>query len=241
LTTYGLIGWPLGHSFSKKYFEEKFLRENITDVAYELFPIERIEGLAKLLEANPTLKGLNVTIPYKQSVLPFLHSLDETAAAVQAVNCIKIDPAFRLKGYNTDVIGFEESLRNIPISKSIERAYLLGTGGAAKALGYVLQKMNIPHFYVSRNARLDNEISYSDIKKPGAVFNCTPLGMYPETQQMPPFPLDFLLPGILVYDLVYNPSETLLLQQARERGCVVKNGLEMLHLQAEAAWKIWQT
>ncbi len=245
---YGLIGWPLGHSFSKQYFSEKFLREGIAAATYELFPLEHIADLPALLARNPDLRGLNVTIPYKESVIPFLDELDETARAVGAVNCIKILENNRLVGYNTDVIGFEQSLKGIQLFDPASNAYILGTGGAAKAVAHVLQKLHIAFTFVSRHPKNKNEISYpslithrSSLITPNAslIINCTPLGTFPNVTEMPPIPLEILKPGILVYDLIYNPAETLLLREAKARGCSVQNGLEMLHLQAEAAWKIW--
>ena len=274
---YGLIGYPLGHSFSQKYFAEKFAREGITDAHYELFPLENISGLPALLKQHPDLCGLNVTIPHKESVIPFLHELDETARAVGAVNCIKIENQ-RLKGYNTDVIGFEKSLLNwgelfhvnptpdpSPTGRGAveyrERypprgggvgggvdALILGTGGASKAVAYVLQKLGITFHFVSRNPSGDNHITYDTLKKNDAfiihhstfIINTTPLGMAPNTDSCPNLPFGRLTPQHLVYDLVYNPTETLLLQRAKAQGCTVKNGLEMLHLQAEAAWDIWE-
>ena len=247
MSTYALIGWPLGHSFSKKYFTEKFFREGILDAQYELFPLENIADFPTVLEKFPDLKGLNVTIPHKESVIPFLHELDETAHAVGAVNCIKIDQNHRLKGYNTDVTGFEQSFKGHQAFDSKKPAFILGTGGAAKAVAFVLQKLQIQYLFVSRNPCRANEISYDALSahcKPYSAFhliNSTPLGTFPKLAEMPPIPIEILKPGILVFDLVYNPAETLLLQEARARGCVVQNGLEMLHLQAEAAWEIWQT
>ncbi len=211
---------------------------------------------------HPNLKGLNVTIPHKEAVIPFLHKLDETARAVGAVNCIKTGKNRELTGYNTDVIGFDVSLTNFlekhKNSAKPSHAYILGTGGAAKAVAYVLQKRNIPYNFVSRSPSTPQEIHYpSLITHPSSfipegsgqaihhlsfiIINTTPLGTFPKTEEMPPVPLEIFKPGNLVFDLVYNPAETLLLREARARGCFVQNGLEMLHLQAEAAWEIWQT
>ncbi|MEZ4926531.1 MAG: shikimate dehydrogenase [Saprospiraceae bacterium] len=243
---YGLIGWPLGHSFSKMYFTEKFIREGISDARYELYPISEIQELPDLLSRVPDLRGLNVTIPYKQSVIPFLDQLDKSAEAVGAVNCIKISSNRKLTGYNTDVIGFEKSLHDFTGKlPDVKYAFILGTGGAAKAVAYVLQKQNIPFHFISRNPKKEDEKFYSFLthwrESSTLLINCTPLGTYPDTQEMPPVPLEILHAGNLVFDLVYNPAETLLLQHARARGCHVQNGLDMLHHQAEAAWNIWQT
>jgi shikimate dehydrogenase len=249
LRAFGLIGWPLGHSFSKKYFSEKFSLEGISDAQYDLYPLASITDLPDLLRQNPGIKGLNVTIPYKESVIPFLTELDETARAVGAVNCIKIQTSGQLIGYNTDIIGFDLCLNGLPAlmqrPNQPTKAYILGTGGAAKAVAYVLQKRRIPFLFVSRNPQETNQIGYdallnSDFTS-GIIVNCTPLGTFPNTAEIPPIPPEIMKPGILVFDLVYNPSETLLLCQAKAQGCFVQNGLEMLHLQADAAWKIWQT
>ncbi|MBC7777495.1 MAG: shikimate dehydrogenase [Phycisphaerae bacterium] len=253
---FGLIGWPLGHSFSKKYFSEKFEREGIQDARFELFPLEHIADLPVLVAQNPELHGLNVTIPHKETVIPFLHELDETARAVGAVNCIKIVENQRLIGYNTDVVGFENSLLSWFGEQDVMglEGIILGTGGASKAVAYVLKKLGIPFKFVSRNPQNENEIRYEDLEQwwspsqpstlnpqPSTIIvNTTPIGTFPHTDEMPPIPPDFLKPGMFVYDLIYNPAETLLLHKAKARGCTVKNGLEMLEQQAEAAWEIWR-
>jgi len=241
---YGLIGYPLSHSFSKKYFTEKFGREGIPDAQYDLFPLEKVTNLPDLLTKYPDLRGLNVTIPYKESVIPLLDELDETARAVGAVNCIKILKGQRLVGYNTDVVGFEQSLLRVAAGSWKNAALILGTGGASKAVTFVLKKLGIPFQLVSRHPKAANEISYDAMvaKKESAtlLINTTPSGTFPDIETMPPVPLIFFKPGMFVYDLIYNPAETLLLREAKSRGCLVKNGLEMLELQAEAAWEIWQ-
>jgi shikimate dehydrogenase len=242
---FGLIGWPLGHSFSKGYFTEKFRREGITDAFYELFPIESIEKLTDILVQHPDLCGLNVTIPYKEKVIPFLHQLDDTACKVGAVNCIKILPDQQLTGYNTDVIGFERSLlRMSGWRPGLGSALILGTGGASKAAAYVLDRLGVPYHFVSRMPSSPHEIGYSDLENAMAtcrlIINTTPLGTFPDIHQMPPFPVDLFQTGMFVFDLIYNPAETLLLREAKQRGCMTKNGLEMLEIQAEAAWDIWQ-
>jgi len=241
---YGLIGYPLGHSFSKQYFTQKFEREGIQHAQYELFPLENIADLPALLAQNPELRGLNVTIPYKETVIPFLTALDETARAVGAVNCIKVIDNQKLVGYNTDVIGFEQSLNGVAAGNWKNAALILGTGGASKAVAFVLKKLDIPFQLVSRNPKAANEISYdamAAMKEPAMfLIHTTPLGTFPRLDTMPPVPLNFFKPGMFVYDLIYNPAETLLLREAKSRGCLVKNGLEMLELQAEAAWEIWQ-
>lgn len=271
MRSFGLIGYPLGHSFSKKYFSEKFAREGILDARYDLFPLENIRELPALLAQNPTLCGLNVTIPYKETVLPLLDELDDTARVVGAVNCIKVLENQKLVGYNTDVVGFEKSLLAFEgWDKTSGSALILGTGGASKAVAYVLKKLGIPFKFVSRNPRSENEIGYEELTphpspphpKPfplntklsplntnhlplntpplSLLVNTTPLGTFPKTEAMPPVPAEIFKSGLFVYDLIYNPAETLLLREAKSRGCLVKNGLEMLELQAEAAWEIWQ-
>lgn len=243
---YGLIGWRLGHSFSQKIFSEKFAREAIADARYELFPLENIADLPDLLSKNPDLRGLNVTIPHKGTVIPFLDELDETARAVGAVNCIKIENQ-KLTGFNTDVIGFEKTLDVGRWTLEKTSALILGTGGAAKAVAFVLKKLGIAFQFVSRNPIGENQISYENLSSlltPHSsllIVNTTPLGMTPNVDTCPDLPFERLSPQHFVYDLIYNPAETLLLRRARERGCAVKNGLEMLHLQAEAAWKIWNS
>lgn len=245
---YGLIGWPLGHSFSKKYFSEKFEREGIADARYELFPLRDVAAeLPALLAQQPDFQGINVTIPHKEAVISLLDDLDETARAVGAVNCISIREG-RLVGFNTDVIGFEQSLHG-QWSGAGAQAFVLGTGGAAKAVTWVLGRLGIPFWSVSRAPSGAGQIGYEALAEHLSaaaglrrlVVNTTPLGTFPAVDAMPDFPVSLLKPSDLVYDLVYNPAETLLLRSAQAAsGCVVKNGLEMLQLQAEAAWKIWQ-
>lgn len=246
MRTFGLIGYPLNHSFSQQYFTEKFAREGIPNTRYELFPLQNISDLPDLLHRHPDLSGLNVTIPYKTAVIPYLHALDPTAQAVGAVNCVRIRNSL-LTGFNTDVLGFEQSLRGIlvqPKPLPSRQALILGTGGASKAVAWVLQHLGISYLFVSRQPEGAHQISYEAIAGLSAqthhiIINTTPLGTYPNVNDCPPIPFDWLRPEHLVYDLVYNPPETLLLRRAAERGCMVKNGLEMLHLQAEAAWRVW--
>lgn len=241
---YGLIGWPLGHSFSQRYFTEKFEREGIRHARYDLFPMEQLSGFPHWAAHLPGLKGLNVTIPHKEAVISCLDLLDDTAREIGAVNCIKALGDGRLMGFNTDAIGFEISLlRLIGTPAAIGQALILGSGGAAKAVAYVLKKLEIDFKIVSRKPEGPKQIAYEEISalNAGLLINTTPAGMYPRVTEMPPAPLFFFRPGLFVYDLIYNPDETLLLHEAKIRGCEVKNGLEMLHLQAEAAWDIWQS
>jgi shikimate dehydrogenase len=243
---YGLIGYPLSHSFSKKYFTEKFRKEGLKRHFYELFPIQTISQLPGLLERFPELKGLNVTIPYKEAVFPFLDELDPAAAEIGAVNTLAIRPDGKIKGFNTDVYGFEESLQT-GIRKypgKVWKALVFGSGGSSKAVSYVLEKRNIFHKIVSRNPASD-QLAYEELVPETArtfnlLINCTPLGMHPDTEMCPAFPYHHLSGREFLFDLIYNPSETLFLKKGREAGCEVKNGLEMLTLQAEKAWEIWQ-
>lgn len=240
---FGLIGYPLGHSFSKKYFTEKFEAEKI-DAAYELYPLENIELFADLIN-NHMLTGLNVTIPYKEKVMPFLHELDDTAKEIGAVNVIKFirkNNRTILKGYNSDTIGFSQSIR--PMLKSQHtKALILGTGGASKAVEYSLRKLGLETSYVSRNASPGilayNDLSHSVINNYKVIVNCTPLGMEPSNDTFPDIPYEAITSEHLLYDIVYKPAETVFMQKGKARGAVVVNGLEMLYGQAEAAWKIW--
>ena len=248
---FGLIGFPLSHSFSQKYFTEKFKKENIADCEFKVFPLENIESLPALLKENPTLGGLSVTIPHKQSVMKYLDDIDSAAQKIGAVNCIKIEalhpspvlgegPGVRSTGYNTDIVGFENSLK--PLLKSHHtHALILGTGGAAKAVAYILDKTKIKFRLVSRNK---NTFSYSQITEAivhesTLMINTTPLGMFPNLNSCPDIPYQFLSSKHLLYDLTYNPEESLFLKKGKEKGAQIKNGLEMLHQQAEKAWEIW--
>jgi len=242
---YGLIGFPLSHSFSVGYFKEKFLREGIEDTVYENFPIENIELFPELIEQNPELSGLNVTIPYKELVIPFLHKIDPTAREINAVNTIKIlrkDKKTYLKGFNTDITGFGNSLKPF-LRNDIRKALILGTGGASKAIKYVLNNLNISYKVLSRTPGNDKigyrEIDEDIVKSHLLIINCTPLGTFPDIQKFPDIPYHHLTDKHVLYDLVYNPDETLFLKKGKEKGASIKNGLEMLQIQAEAAWDIW--
>lgn len=239
MALFGLIGFPLEHSFSKIYFEEKFRRE-VLPHHFELFPILNIELLPGLIEQHPDLRGLAVTIPYKQSVISYLDHTDDRAQAAGAVNCIQIGTTW--KGFNTDTIGFERSLQPL-LRKDIQAALVLGSGGAAAAVKWVLQQEGIQIVRVSRWPQPGYitypEITASLIQQCLLVVNCTPLGMFPHTSSYPEIPYQALTPEHVVYDLVYNPSATRFMQLAQIQGATVKNGLDMLYLQAEANWKIW--
>ena len=237
---YGLIGYPLQHSFSPAYFKMKFAANNI-DATYELFPIEAISEFVELLYSSPELSGLNVTTPYKESVIRYLDQMDPVAVAIDAVNCIVIRNG-KTKGYNTDATGFKKSLN--PLLKSQHTsALILGTGGSSKAVAYALTQLGIPFQKVSR-VKTEGVLSYEElsgdvISHHKLIINTTPLGMYPHIDEVPPLPFDHITEQHLLFDLIYNPEETKFLAMGREKGAAVKNGFEMLQLQAEASWEIW--
>ena len=242
---YGLIGYPLTHSFSEKYFTEKFAKETISDSEYNLFPLQTIGQLTQLIKDNPRLSGLNVTIPFKESVIPFLDELDETAKKVGAVNCIKVESG-KLKGYNTDVYGFKQSIKPF-LENHHERALILGTGGASKAVYHVLKEIGIDCYFVSRDkstATLKNVFDYEELNEYifnafKLIVNTTPVGMFPDINHAPKIPFERITSSHLLYDLVYNPMETEFLKRGKEKGALTVNGLSMLHQQAEEAWRIW--
>lgn len=245
MRTFGLIGYPLSHSFSKKYFTQKFEEESILNCNYELFPIEKIEMVRGLLLDHPSLCGLNVTIPYKLAVMPFLTTIDEAAAQVGAVNCIAIDrntTNIQLKGYNTDVYGFMESLKPL-LNAQHTKALVFGNGGAANAVKYALTQLGIDYLVVVRKQETGTiqygEVTEEILNDHLLLINTTPLGMSPNYDSAPPIPYQFITSKHLAYDLVYNPEETLFLRQSRTYGAATKNGLEMLYLQAERSWQIW--
>ena len=240
---YGLIGYPLGHSFSKEYFTEKLQREGITDCSYELFPISSITDLPSLLISNPNLKGFNVTIPYKEQVLQFVNETTDAVKNIGAANTIKIH-GDKLIAYNTDVIGFENSLEK-KLEPSHIKALVLGTGGSSKAVQYVLKKLEIEFLLVTRSDKSSvGTINYSMIDEAiinqyHLIINCTPVGMYPNKDQCPNLPYGYLTKQHYLYDLVYKPEKTLFLKKGEERGAIIQNGYEMLIIQAEESWKIW--
>ena len=244
---YGLIGKKLVHSFSARWFNDKFGGEHIP-AEYSLFPIPEIKYISRLLEENPNLCGLNVTIPYKESVIPFLDELDEEASAIGAVNVIKIfyddEGRKRLKGFNSDIYGFSSSIT--PMLNGNERnALVLGTGGASKCVCYSLEMRGIKVRFVSRSHSDDERILTYDeltpdiIREADIIVNTTPSGMYPNVESCPDLQYDEILSGTICFDLIYNPEETKFLKLCRQNGAIVKNGLEMLYLQAERSWEIW--
>jgi shikimate dehydrogenase len=243
---YGLIGHPLSHSFSKKYFEEKFEKEKITNCTYDLFDIETIKLLPELIKNTEDLKGLNVTIPYKEKILSFITDIDETAQSIGAVNTIKISEDKKtLKGYNTDYYGFKKSLKPF-LDINHERALIFGTGGASKTVKYVLNELNIDCLLVSRTPKNDDEISYEDvneyvIKHHQIIINTTPIGMFPNIKEFPKFNYDNITTKHFLYDLTYNPLETEFLKKGNQKGAITLNGLQMLKLQAEKSWEIWSS
>lgn len=243
---FGLIGNPLTHSFSKKYFSEKFKNEHLTGYSYTLFPLERIEDLPNFIKTHSSLNGFNVTIPYKTSIIPFLDEIDSEASEIGAVNTVSIHHTPKktiLKGYNTDVVGFERVLSGLIGSLKL-KALILGTGGASRAVAYVLEKKRIPFLKVSRHKKDFKFIDYQCIDKliiqeHLLVINTTPLGMYPDIHSYPALPYHLLTPNHYLLDLVYNPKETEFLRQGKKQGCRVLNGIQMLYLQADSAFGIW--
>jgi len=247
MRTFGLIGYPLAHSFSKKYFTEQFEREQEDNCRYELFPLEHVDEITGLLLSDQSLCGLNVTIPHKVGVLPYLNEMDDAAEKIGAVNCIAVTrngAEFTLKGYNTDAYGFEESLK--PFLKAYHtKALVLGDGGAARAVKYVLHKLGICYQSVVRTpiagAILYDDLTEEIVRTHKVIINTTPLGTFPHVDASPAIPYQYLTGQHLAYDLVYNPEETQFLQKAKTQGAMIKNGLEMLHLQADRSWYIWNS
>lgn len=242
---FGLLGHPLSHSFSRKYFQEKFQQEGITDCEYHLFDIPDLAMLPELLDHNPQIEGFNVTIPYKEAILPYLTQLDETAKAVGAVNTVKVN-GNNLTGYNTDVHGFRQSIKPF-LEMHHERALILGTGGGAKAVHHVLKQIGIDCRFVSRIAGgKKDHFNYEDVNRYvieafPLIINTTPLGMYPLVDRFPPIPYEHITSKHLLYDLVYNPAETGFLEKGKAQGAVTMNGLSMLYAQADKAWEIWNS
>lgn len=241
---YGLIGYPLGHSFSINYFNQRFADEGV-NAKYMNFEIPTIDDLAEVLDSNPELKGLNVTIPYKQKVMEYLDSISPEARAIGAVNVIRVTHVgneIKLKGFNSDVIGFTQSIEPM-LEECHKKALILGTGGASKAIDYGLKSLGLETVFVSRYRRPET-ICYEDvtpevIKEYNVIVNCTPLGMFPKTEECPNLPYEAMDEHTILYDLIYNPDETLFMKKGAERDANVKNGLEMLLLQAFASWEFW--
>lgn len=242
---YGLIGYPLGHSYSKKIFSDKFARESITDCIYENYPLKSISLLNNLIADDKEICGLNVTIPYKSEVIKYLNFLDKEAEITQSVNVIKIsgnEGHKSLKGFNTDIYGFKETIIS-SINREVRNALILGTGGSAKAVAYVLDSLGIKSTFISRRSG-HGQLTYGEVTDKVLadnllIVNCTPLGMFPDTKGLPDIKYRLLSDRHILYDLVYNPEMTSFLKEGKERGCKTAGGLAMLHLQAEKAWEIW--
>jgi len=243
---FGLIGKSLTHSFSENYFNNKFLALGLKDVQYNLLSINNLNELRDKILENPSLIGLNVTIPFKIDVLDYIDELDETAKTIGAVNTLKIkrhDNKINIKGYNTDYLGFSDSIKLLDY-KIPKKALILGTGGASRAVAYTLKLFNIDFLFVSRQQRNETTINYNNLTKNilshyTLIINTTPLGMYPDTESFPDIPFQYLSKKHLLFDLVYNPEETVLLQKALQQNAYICNGLNMLYAQAEYSWKIW--
>jgi shikimate dehydrogenase len=239
---FGLIGKNIGYSFSKKYFTEKFEKSDLVDYTYENFDLSTIAQFPKLIRENPDLAGLNVTIPYKEKIIPYLDSLSKKARIIGAVNCIKFTAKGTLKGYNTDCYGFKKSLQPL-LKPHHQKALILGTGGASKAVAFALQELGILYTFVSRG-KTENALDYKYINATTfdnyqIIINCTPLGTFPLVEEFPPIPFDYFSPEHIAFDLIYNPDETTFLKFAKAKGAMIKNGYEMLELQAEKSWRIW--
>jgi len=239
---FGLIGYPLTHSFSPAYFAKKFERENITDARYDAFELTDISEFPQLLKDHPDLHGLNVTIPYKESVIPYLDEVEPVAAEIGSVNTVVFRNG-KTVGHNTDLVGISETLKP-HLEWYMMNALILGTGGSAKTVGYFLRKIGIQPLYVTRTPQAKDQISYGDltsdiVQKHKLIINCSPVGMYPNVHEMPAIPYDGIGDMHVLFDLIYNPPMTQFLQQAQDRDAGIVNGEKMLRVQAEAAWKLW--
>lgn len=241
---FALVGKNISYSFSRGYFTEKFSKLGLAKHEYVNFDIQNIEEFTKKIkEYKNEIKGMNVTIPYKLEIFDFLDKIDKKARKIGAVNTVRITKKGKLIGYNTDVYGFKKSLTPL-LKKHHEKALILGTGGASKAVAYVLDKLNIEYKFVSRTPKGKDTITYADVSEKVMMshlllINCTPLGTHPNIENCPSIPYEFVSEKHMLYDLIYNPSETTFLQKGKEKGATIKNGLEMLEQQAEKAWKIW--
>ncbi|RLD45440.1 MAG: shikimate dehydrogenase [Bacteroidetes bacterium] len=239
---YGLIGKTLKHSFSKKYFDNKFKEENIIDCSYELYELARIEDIKQLLSDNPDIEGLNITLPYKESVIPFLDELDESVKDTDACNCIKITNG-KLIGYNTDKEGFLEAFLSVMIM-DYHNMLILGNGGASKAVAAALDELSLEYTIVARNPKHKDDLNWKNlttehITDANVIINTTPLGMFPNTEQFPDIPYEAISRVQLAFDLIYNPEKTEFLKRAEAQGAEIENGMYMLELQADKAWEIF--
>jgi shikimate dehydrogenase len=239
---FGLIGKNIAYSFSKKYFTEKFALGNLVDCTYENFDLQSIEEFPTLIANNPKLKGLNVTIPYKEAVIPYLDQLSDKAAKIGAVNVIRFTKKGNLKGYNSDYYGFMKSLEPL-LQPHHQKALILGTGGAAKAVAFALEQLGLLYIFVSREIGANcihyDQINATTFDHYQIIINCTPLGTSPNIEAFPPIPYEYFTHKHIAFDLIYNPEETAFLKKAKQQGAITKNGYEMLVLQAEKAWKTW--
>ncbi len=239
---FGLVGKNIEYSFSRKYFFKKFSDDLFSNCTYQNFDLQSIEEFQSIVNLHPNLKGLNVTIPFKQTVIPYLDALSNKATQIGAVNVIKFTKSGKLKGYNSDYYGFKKSIKPL-LQPHHKKALVLGTGGAAKAVAFALHELGIYYTFVSRIAN-ENTIEYSKVNETildnfHIVINCTPLGTSPNINSCPDLPYNFFTEKHLAFDLIYNPEETLFLQKAKLHGAIIKNGYEMLVLQAEKGWRIW--
>lgn len=242
---FGLLGRDISYSFSRGYFSKKFTQLNLENHNYVNFDLPRIEDFPSILEDNEGVRGINVTIPYKEEVMPYLDKIDKTAKEIGAVNTIKITKRGNLKGYNSDVVGFEKSIKPL-LKKHHKKALILGTGGASKAIAYALKRNGIKYKFVSRNPEGKKQISYNVLSQEiiedyTVIVNSTPLGTSPDIDKCPAIPYQFLTSKHLLYDLIYNPEVSKFLSNGKEKGAIIKNGYEMLELQAEESWRIWNS
>ena len=239
---FGLVGKNISYSFSRDYFGEKFQKLNLVDYSYENLDFQKIEEFPEFIKKNRILSGLNVTIPYKEAIIPYLDKLSKKAAEIGAVNTIKITKSGKLKGYNTDHFGFKKSLEPI-LNTNHKKALILGTGGASKAVAYALKQLGIPYLFVSRNPNEDtigyNQLNKNTFKEFQIIVNCTPVGTSPNIDSCLDIPYEYFTKNHIAFDLIYNPAETMFLKKAKEQGSTIKNGMEMLALQAEKSWEIW--
>ena len=243
---YGIIGYPLGHSYSRGFFTDKFRKEGV-DAEYVNFPIPSVEQLPNIVRDNPELRGLNVTLPHKQAVIPMLDELSDEACQIGAVNVIRVRRKYGkayLKGFNSDIIGFMDSIRPL-LKPSHRKALILGTGGASRAVRVGLERLGVEWSYVSRTP-CSGQYAYDALtpdvmSEHTVIVNCSPVGMFPKSEECPAIPYNLLTPAHLLFDVVYNPEETLFMKRGAEQGATVKNGLEMLRLQAVASWEFWNS
>lgn len=242
MKVYGLFGKNIGYSFSKKYFTERFANTNAEDCVYENFDLNSIDDFPSLICNNLNLAGLNVTIPYKETIIPHLHLLSKKAMAIGAVNVIRFMKNGEIKGYNSDYYGFKKSIQPL-LQAHHRRALILGTGGSSKAIAFALEELDIPYTFVSRTSQVNcityDRLNATTLDNFQIVVNCTPLGTSPNVSEFPPIPYQFFTAKHLAFDLIYNPEETQFLKRAKQHGAITKNGQDMLVFQAEKAWKIW--